>query len=46
MAVTASMPLVRVGGSTPMIDMASTSGGTDRKTSVTRISAYSIQPPK
>ena len=37
MAVTASMPLVSVGSSTPMIDIARTSGGIDRKTSVRRI---------
>jgi len=46
MAVTASMPLVSVGSSTPMIDMASTSGGIDRKTSVSRIRKYSVQPPR
>ena len=34
MAVTAIMPLVSVGSSTPIIDMASTSGGIDRNTSV------------
>ena len=38
MAVTAIMPLISVGSRKPMIDMASTSGGIDRKMSVRRIS--------
>ena len=46
MAVTEIMPLVSVGSSTPIIDMASTSGGIDRNTSVMRISTYSVQPPR
>jgi hypothetical protein len=45
MAVTAIIPLVSVGWRRPIIDMASTSGGIDRNTSVIRISPYSIQPP-
>ena len=46
MAVTAIMPLISVGSSKPIIDMASTSGGIDRNMSVSRIRTYSIQPPR
>ena len=46
MSVTASMALVSVGSSTPIIAMASTSGGIDRKISTMRISTISTHPPR
>ena len=46
MTVTAIIPFMRVGSSTPMIDIASTSGGMDRNTSVARIRANRTHPLK